>query len=399
MPTGPGGVTTQAVPAKALELLVFIVLFPPAAAAVALAALRPEDAPWTLAVGLAGLWLCAHVAARRVGERGSHWLIALCAFSLVLWPEMALRSVGFRFERAGTILFGIFRPAGTIDARRDPELFWTLPPEVEGVNSHGFIGPEFRIPKPEGVFRIAFFGDSCTQQGFPALVERQLDATGAKDADYEALNLGVAGYSSYQGREVARIWAEPLEPDVGVVYFGWNDHWQAYGQTDAQRGSRRNRIATRLLLTFRTFQLLARVAGPKQPEPLGRERVSLDEYRANLEAIGAAVERGGGRVLLLTAPSAHRRRGVPNELVAQGFAASAEDVVGLHRRYNDVVRELAKQRGWPLLDLEDEVQRLDRFDDVFMADGIHFTQPGLEWIASRIGDEIAAVRGAGRPPG
>jgi lysophospholipase L1-like esterase len=391
MATRPVSGAARAVPARALELLAFLILFPPALAAVAVAALRPVDASWTLAAALTGVWAAAQFAARRVGERGSHWLLALCACALVLWPEMGLRCAGFRFEGAGTILFGIFRPAGTIEAIRDPELFWTLPPEVEGVNSHGFLGPEFRIPKPRGVFRVVFFGDSCTQQGFPRLVERRLNAAGGENAAFEAVNLGVAGYSSYQGREVARIWTDALEPDVGVVYFGWNDHWQAYGQTDAQRGSRVNRLATRLLLTFRTFQFLARIAGPGRPEPLGRQRVGLDEYRRNLEAIGEAVERAGGRVLLLTAPSSHRRRGVPSELVSQGFATDAEEVLSLHQRYNDVVRSLAKQRGWLLLDLERDVQNLVQLDRIFMRDGIHFTPPGLEWISSRISSELLAV--------
>jgi len=389
----------SAVPARALELLVFIVLFPPAVAAVAIAALRPVDGSWLLAASLVGLWVAAHLTARRVGERGSRWLVALCAFSLALWPELALRSAGFRFERAGTILLGFFRPAGSLEAKRDPALFWILPTDVEGVNSHGFIGPEFRIPKPEGVFRILFFGDSCTQQGFPRLVEDRLNASGEGTGAVEAVNLGVAGYSSYQGREVARIWAEPLEPNVGVVYFGWNDHWQAYGKTDAQRGTRLNFLATRLLLTVRTLQFLAWVTGPRQPVPLGSPRVDLEEYRENLEAIGEAVERAGGRVLLLTAPSAHRRLGVPHDLVSQGFAANEAELLVLHQRYNDVVRGLAKQRGWALLDLESEVQKLEQFSEIFMGDGIHFTPAGLAWIASRISSEIRALRGtpASRP--
>jgi lysophospholipase L1-like esterase len=388
-----GALTARTVPARSLKALVFIVLFPPAALAIALAVLRPMDVSWRLAGWVTGLWALAHFTAGQTGERGSRWVIALCACTLVLWPEMGLRATGFRFERAGAIVFGIDRPAGTIDAKRHPDLFWTLPPEAEGVNSEGFIGREFQIPKPEGVFRIAFFGDSCTQQGFPRMVERQLNAAGLKDTRFEAVNLGVAGYSSYQGREVARLWAEALEPNVGVVYFGWNDHWQAYAKTDVQRGSRLNRVLTRLLLASRTFQLLTWATGPKLPEPIGGQRVSLEEYRLNLGAIGETVGRSGGRVLLLTAPSAHRRRGVPNLLLSEGFAASKEDVVELHERYNDQVRQLAQQRDWPLLDLEREVQDLDRIEEIFMADGIHFTWSGLRWISSRITDELRVMSG------
>jgi len=90
----------------------------------------------------------------------------------VLWPELALRAAGLRFDEAG-VIFGIWAP---IAARDDPDFFWTLPPERSEVNVEGFPGPEFVIPKPAGVCRMLFFGESCTQQGFPRGGEARLSA-------------------------------------------------------------------------------------------------------------------------------------------------------------------------------------------------------------------------------
>jgi len=73
-----------------------LVLAPPLVAAVALGALRPADASWALAGGLA---------------------LALAA--------------GLRFDEAG-VIFGIWAP---IAARDHPDFFWTLPPERPEVNA------------------------------------------------------------------------------------------------------------------------------------------------------------------------------------------------------------------------------------------------------------------------
>lgn len=375
---------------KARLLLVSGAWGPPAACALALAALRPADAAWELAAVLTAL-AAALLQLARMGRFPAQWLLALSASGLILWPEMALRLGGFRFELAGNIFSGV-DPIGTIEARHDPDLFWTLPPEHPAVNSRGFLGPEFEIPKPPGVYRILFFGDSCTQQGFPSLVERELNSTASPGLRFEAVNLGIAGYSSWQGRAVAERWGEVLGGDAAFVYFGWNDHWLASGMTDAERARWSQRLRTRLLLSSRTFQASVRFAGPKRPRLLSVPRVDLESYASNLEAIGELAGRGGARIVLITAPSAYQSRGVPDFMVEQGFAASKRDLLIAHHRYNERVRDVARRRGWALLDLEREMEQLEAADELFMADGIHFTQQGLRWIAERIARELRALR-------
>jgi lysophospholipase L1-like esterase len=378
------------VPVRALRLLVWIVVGPPTAGALLLAVFG-EDRGFGLAILLV-LLLAAALAAAGSGRAWAGGLgLALCAVSLVLWAEVGLRSAGFRFDDAGVIVFGGELPPDTIRARRDAQLFWTLPPGRDGVNAHGFLTREFVIPKPADTYRIVFLGDSCTQQGFPALVERSLEERAGDGPRYESINLGVAGYSSYQGRVVADRWARALEPDVGVVFFGWNDHWLAWGFTDAERARLRNRLVVDLLGRSRLFQGLVQLRRiePAEPTP-GRARVSLPEYRANLEAIGEAIERTGGRALLVTAPSAHEQRGVPDQLVQEGLAESASAVLERHRAYNDTVREVARERGFELIDLAEEAPK--RVAPTFIKDGIHFTPIGLRWVASEISDRVIQIR-------
>ena len=97
------------------------------------------------------------------------------------------------------------------------------------INDQGMRGPARAIPKPEGVQRVLFLGDSVTfgfqleddAATYPARTEFHLNERSS--APVEALNAGVGGYSPWQ--EV-RLLAEDglqFELDVVVVGFVLND--------------------------------------------------------------------------------------------------------------------------------------------------------------------------------
>jgi hypothetical protein len=138
-------------------------------------------------------------------------------------------------------------------------------------------------------------------------------------------------------------------------------------------------------------RLLSLVLPERGERPTERVRVPLDAYRANLLAIGGAAERAGARVVLITAPSTHAEAGVPEVLVREGFARDAQSALELHARYNDVVRALARERGWTLLDLAVEAPRHERFGELFTADGIHLTWRGTGWVAERLAQAVSAL--------
>ena len=58
----------------------------------------------------------------------------------------------------------------------------------------------------------------------------------------------------------------------------------------------------------------------------------------------------------------------------------------LHSEYNAIVREVAKDTGALLFDLEAELTDLEGDEvNIFSADGIHFTDPGgKRWVAGKL---------------
>ena len=324
---------------------------------------------------------------------------ALAVLAVVLTlslPEVALRLIGFQYESG--VAFEIPDAAEQwVAYQPHPELLFTFDPTHPKVNRYGFPDREVSLPKPDETFRILFLGDSCTQQGFPDQVARRLSIdAGEEGASFDAVTLAVAGYSSYQGRVLAREFAPLMEGDLAVVYFGWNDHWLANG---APPDSQRIAVQTELgplqrfirLLSERSrfFQLLLqlRVSLAKWGDPDSSSlRVPIGEYRANLQAIHDRLADLGMPVVFVTAPTSHYYFGAPAELVRDRFAADTESVPRLHRSYNQVVREVAKEEGALLLDLERDLGKLPprKLQRVFSEDGIHFSDAGLRQVSRRI---------------
>lgn len=348
-----------------------------------------------LLVFTAALWL----ALRSMERRGwnSRWLLSLSVLNaLIVVPELALRTIDFRYESG--VQFGYPKPSHFWEYTADPDLFWRMKPGP-GVNSFGFTEAEFDIPKPNGERRILFLGGSCTQQGFPDLVERRFRSADGRHA--ECLNLAIAGYSSYQGRILAARYGEMLEPDLVFVYFGWNDHWLAFGAPDADKGDITGDLglsytADRLMgsrLVQALFRCRDTVLDATAPTPLDSVRVPIDSYRDNLRDIVETFRRRGVPVVLLTAPSNHPHAGVPQLLIDHGMTRSRTTAVRLHSEYNDVVRSFDGFAGCRVLDL---ARRFDELPDrrrtrLFMADGIHFTSSGLSLIAEIVAAEIPAL--------
>jgi lysophospholipase L1-like esterase len=318
------------------------------------------------------------------------WMLALATLNfVVLVPELALRVTGFRGE-AG-IQFGYPRPQEFVAFDADPRLFWKLRSSNRNVNSLGFPGHEIAIPKPKDRYRIMFLGDSCTQQGYPDIVEVLMNESNGRRI--ESITLAVSGYSSYQGRVLADMYGERLEPDLAVVYFGWNDHWQAYQAVDSRRVAPESPSAwTKRLAFFQQSRLLQGLEGlfasvKGANKPLGEVRVPKAQYQDNLQTIRGIFEKRNVPVVFISAPTSHYRLGVPDYLVEQHFVPDKPFSVSMHRSYNEIVREVAAGApGSYLLDLEREFESRGDLDAIFLRDGIHFTQAGLALVARRVSE-------------
>ena len=266
---------------------------------------------WQFAPGVAGLGLFLFAAAmlgvrlliRKPSDtQGSPlWLLSLAIVNLFLVvPELALRATGY--EHTSKVEFGYPRGRELLTFVADEKLFWKFESQGDdGINSLGFVDDEVPIPKPNDRYRVLFFGDSCTWQGYPNVAEAIANSGASGERRVESVMLAVPGYSSHQGRVLAESYGPGLEADLVFVYYGWNDHWLAYGAIDAYKvievppPSNGLGAALRELRLFQAARALASRLRGATVEPLSEVRVSEPEYRENLIRIHAVFARLGVR--------------------------------------------------------------------------------------------------------
>ena len=297
---------------------------------------------------------------------------------------------------------------------RDPELLFAFKPGVMWdrfpINSHGFRTHEFTVPKPDGLIRVVSLGDSCTAQGHPPYSERldeclKADPPGGRD--WEAVNLGVFGYSSAQGAAVYHRWADRLGANVVTLYFGWNDHWTEHSVTDRQRmASRMGPFAAKNLEAFRRKRLynaLSHAVSRMREGGEGRSdadsrvpRVPPVEYVGTLKRLIAEIRANGAVPLVLTAP----RRSLTDTLVKSGHARSPAEAEEFHDHYVELTRQVAAEENAELLDLAAIIASPDYDDGYFMEDGIHWTDSkGIPLLATLICDKLRTMAAENKIPG
>ena len=335
---------------------------------------------------LAAGWIALRWTEKRNRPAGFFMTITMLNL-LFIAPELLLRDFRFRYESG--IQFGHPRPTHFLHFINDEQLFWRLNPEHRGVNSFGFPGKEIEIPKPDSTFRLLYLGDSCTQQGYPEKVENRLNRSGEDTLRFESVPLALSGYTSHQGKIVATRYGLGTDPDAVFIYYGWNDHWLAFGAGDSEKQIRETPKWFSLIMHSRTVQWIFWVQNKlkgREIKPLDTVRVPLDEYRENIQTIISLFQDRGIPVILLTAPSAHRKLGIPDYLIDSHFAKDKPSIIRMHEAYNDVIRSLARENHVPLLDLASrlEAKPAKEIQNLFLSDGIHFTEAGLDTIAGQI---------------
>ncbi|MCB9478053.1 MAG: SGNH/GDSL hydrolase family protein [Deltaproteobacteria bacterium] len=216
----------------------------------------------------------------------------------------------------------------------DDVLFWKLRPSHEipkgagvdpawGVNESGFRGPDAPVEKPEGQFRIVTLGDSCTfglgapgpsyDETYSARLQKYLQWAWPKK-NVRVLNFGCPGYTSYQGKILLRQKAIKYDPDIVVAYFGINDGFEAVGFADKDQRPAAGSIdevrsMQGVLAQSALYRLLRRgvletrrqsSTAPGTNGPI--ERVSIDDYHANLDEIATIAREAGATVYFVAPP-------------------------------------------------------------------------------------------------
>jgi lysophospholipase L1-like esterase len=217
-------------------------------------------------------------------------------------------------------------PAGP--AVPDSRLFWRMRPgwrhDLYQVGAHGYRTPPFTTRKTPGALRVVCLGDSTTfglrvpeDTAWPRRLETLLRRRLDRD-DVEVLNLGVPGYTSFQGLRQYRDEAAQLEADVVISAFGsFNDWVPAVSRTDAEQedaptwhGLRIVQLALALGERSRApYEAASTVEEAERRSAqldtrglLGPRRVPPADFAANLRALARAAHADGARFVIVVQP-------------------------------------------------------------------------------------------------
>ena len=310
---------------------------------------------------------------------------ALFAAIVLILFELGLRLVGFEFTPEPPRI----------------ELGWPNPQflENEFLSDPDLIYVPRRYPAKVAAARelrshpsVVFMGDSTTRGNY----EKQLSKIIGKrypDSDFTYVTLGVTGWSSWSGLQQLRRDVLPLRPRAITINYGWNDHWNYFGLEDKDAARflwPKDPHLPQALFShtrLRTGQLVNKglFALKFWSVDSGQARVPPDDFRANLRQM-VRIARGNDIIpILFTAPTSHRRGQEPAYL-AKRWLINLEDLVPLHRKYVQIVREVAAAENALLVDLHHEFSQLPRQDleNLFRSDGIHLHPAGNRKIAELI---------------
>lgn len=285
---------------------------------------------------------------------------------------------------------------------RDSELFWRMrgPQRIESkffekgvyqINSLGMRGNE--LVNNSDTRRIAVLGNSCAfgwqvpqESSFVEIVVSNLN-NHSKQERFVALNAGIPGYSSYQGKIFFQNVIAPLKPEYVLILFGWNDHWaSAENIIDSKRETAGPLILylQNILGRLKVYQFLRKnilsVIEPPLAEMVVKDgyqnRVPLGEFGNNLLAICRSATTAGVKPILLTSPIPSLATYYPQNRVSRMHE--------IHAQYNLEIRRIAFENDFELVDLANE---FDKFDDLFdnaEKDPIHFNSKGHSVAAQAI---------------
>jgi lysophospholipase L1-like esterase len=223
----------------------------------------------------------------------------------------------------------LFAPREAREATR-----WTV-----HTGPQGYRTPAFAPKKAPGVRRVVALGDSSTfgwgvedAEPYPARLQRALSQQSDGKQRWEVLNLGVPGYSTFQGRVMLEREALPLAPDLITFSFLSNDGAMTGEADRTTYAQREGWIGTLLELLHhsRAYETLEAWIGRLRGSAATRPRSDVRNISGYDEAGGNVRE----------AVDAARRAGVPLVLIANCVRGPAAAVLA----------KISGETGAPYLD-------------------------------------------------
>ncbi len=278
----------------------------------------------------------------------------------------------------------------------DPLLFWSLRPGFsEGritTNSIGLRGPEVP-PKSKDELRILSLGESTTFAGrlpyeecYSHLLEGDLDS--ALGRPVRVINAGIPSYTLFQGYVYFEQRGLLLEPDVVLVYFGYNDFLPVAnrarrdaratgitaGLTDRALYERRQgrlfEVSEAIARRSNAYRLVMRLLRPRKADVVkdpSKPRVPEEDRRQILTRFRDLCARHDV-LLVIVVPWYH----------------TFDSHVAL-------LREFSQANGVSCIDPRAEFERLNENKNRYFLDPVHPNARGHRFIASLLAREIPGL--------
>jgi lysophospholipase L1-like esterase len=300
--------------------------------------------------------------------------------------------------------FVLEREVEAYEAR--PHTIYGRAPEAGRINSEGFLAPEWTLERTPGVPRIVCLGASTTEGGntetitgaYPWRLQRALEQeTGGR---FEVFNCGVSGWTTAETTVAWFLQVKDYQPDLVILHHAVNDaearivpgyraDYRHFRKSfDVPRFGRLEQALTRRsdLYTWLRFRgsiptlssLTTKYARGPTGFQEGRFLPGSDHaFRRNILSIALDARRGGAEVLLLTMPYSL-------DVVEERQTGLLPWIIGL-REHNQILRELAAEHGFLLVDLEaiglaqPQLMRAPVFHDL-----VHVQPEGNEFKARAI---------------
>jgi lysophospholipase L1-like esterase len=281
----------------------------------------------------------------------------------------------------------------------DPLLFWSLRPHAlvdagERTNSLGMRGPEIS-PKADDEYRILSLGESSTfavelpsEQSYSARLERELVEVDGRRV--RVINAGVPAYTLFQGWVLLDRWGFDFDPDLVLVYFGYNDllpvgvrdlrdaglSRESRGLTDRELYELRSGTLARLSSFLVAHSNLYRMMASSLYRRPGRMRATRDTTKVR-------VPDGDRRWLLERIRAECAERGIDFVVLIPWYRT--------YEKHVPLLREFATQDGVAVVDLPALLRAVPRPRESYFLDTLHPNADGHRLIASTLARELARI--------
>ncbi len=251
-----------------------------------------------------------------------------------------------------------------------------------GINALGFRGNVYDPNlHSDDETKVMILGDSCAfgwgildyRLTFQSILEERL---GEQSGEFKVYNFSQPGYSSSQGKVVFDRWFSKVNPDLLIIYFGWNDIWETPLLTDNQYLNLLQFTHTAPLKwiqkthTYLAFESLYQTY-IKQPAGQHSQinknvRVPMEDAIANFKTFVTAASEHNTEIILILPPVSNRAPRLSGIL-----------------SYNNKIRDEFYKDAM-VLNLKDMDYDSPNSYGFFFPDGFHPNNEGAKYIASQL---------------